>query len=98
MVAGLSVVHGLIPPHPAALLAVQQYGADIGKTIAFGLIVGVPTAIIAGPLFALTISKFVKLPDNNPLAAQFVDTRADGDNRELPGFGLTLFTILLPVC
>jgi GntP family gluconate:H+ symporter len=61
------------------------------------LIVGVPTAIIAGPLFALTISKFVKLPDNNPLAAQFVDTRADGDNRELPGFGLTLFTILLPV-
>ncbi|MBE0632021.1 MAG: permease DsdX, partial [Burkholderia vietnamiensis] len=35
MVAGLSVVHGLIPPHPAALLAVQQYGADIGKTIAF---------------------------------------------------------------
>ena len=46
MVAGLSVVHGLIPPHPAALLAVQQYGADIGKTIAFGLIVGVPTAII----------------------------------------------------
>ncbi|AJX31192.1 GntP family permease [Burkholderia oklahomensis] len=97
MVAGLSVVHGLIPPHPAALLAVQQYGADIGKTIAYGLIVGVPTAIVAGPLFALTISKFVKLPENNPLAAQFVETRAPGEKRELPGFGITLFTILLPV-
>ncbi|AOJ23863.1 MULTISPECIES: GntP family permease [Burkholderia] len=97
MVAGLSVVHGLIPPHPAALLAVQQYGADIGKTIAFGLLVGVPTAIIAGPLFALTISKFVKLPDNNPLASQFVDSRTDGRTRELPSFGITLFTILLPV-
>ncbi|AOJ00943.1 MULTISPECIES: GntP family permease [Burkholderia] len=97
MVAGLSVVHGLIPPHPAALLAVQQYGADIGKTIAYGLIVGVPTAIVAGPLFALTISKFVKLPENNPLAAQFVETRAPGEQRELPGFGITLFTILLPV-
>ncbi|AIO67878.1 GntP family permease [Burkholderia oklahomensis] len=97
MVAGLSVVHGLIPPHPAALLAVQQYGADIGKTIAYGLIVGVPTAIVAGPLFALTISKFVKLPENNPLAAQFVETRAPGETRELPGFGITLFTILLPV-
>lgn len=34
MVAGLSVVHGLIPPHPAALLAVQAYHADIGRTIA----------------------------------------------------------------
>ncbi|MDN7426719.1 permease DsdX [Burkholderia sp. AU16741] len=97
MVAGLSVVHGLIPPHPAALLAVQQYGADIGKTIAFGLVVGVPTAIIAGPLFALMISKFVKLPENNPLASQFVDSNAEGRQRELPSFGITLFTILLPV-
>ncbi len=51
MVAGLSVVHGLIPPHPAALLAVQAYHADIGRTIAYGLIIGVPTAIVAGPLF-----------------------------------------------
>ncbi|WP_246796726.1 GntP family permease [Burkholderia perseverans] len=98
MVAGLSVVHGLIPPHPAALLAVQAFGADIGKTIAYGLIVGIPTAIIAGPLFALVIHKYVKLPENNPLASQFVDS---GDparhDRELPGFGITLFTILLPV-
>lgn len=97
MVAGLSVVHGLIPPHPAALLAVQAYGADIGKTIAYGLIVGVPTAIVAGPLFALLIHRHVKLPENNPLAAQFVDTHAQGSQRELPGFGVTLFTILLPV-
>ncbi|HLX01170.1 MAG TPA: gluconate:H+ symporter [Trinickia sp.] len=97
MVAGLSVVHGLIPPHPAALLAVQAYGADIGKTIAYGLIVGIPTAIVAGPLFALLIHRYVKLPENNPLAAQFVDTHAQGAQRELPGFGVTLFTILLPV-
>jgi hypothetical protein len=40
MVAGLSVVHGLIPPHPAALLAVTAYSADIGRTILFALIVG----------------------------------------------------------
>ena len=74
MVAGLSVVHGLIPPHPAALLAVQAYHADIGKTIAYGLIVGVPTAIVAGPLFALLIHQYIKLPEDNPLAAQFVET------------------------
>jgi GntP family gluconate:H+ symporter len=100
MVAGLSVVHGLIPPHPAALLAVQAYGADIGKTIAYGLIVGVPTAVVAGPLFALLIHRYVKLPEHNPLAAQFVDgdeARRAGARRELPGFGITLVTILLPV-
>ncbi|WP_425485285.1 gluconate:H+ symporter [Burkholderia guangdongensis] len=98
MVAGLSVVHGLIPPHPAALLAVQAYHADIGKTIAFGLMIGVPIALIAGPLFALAIHKTVKLPEYNPLAAQFVETGVvEGRKRELPSFAVTLFTILLPV-
>ncbi len=94
MVAGLSVVHGLIPPHPAALLAVTAYGADIGKTILFGLIVGVPTAVLAGPLFALLISRFVVADPNNPIAKQFVEAN---QARALPGFGITLFTILLPV-
>ncbi|MCG5074425.1 gluconate:H+ symporter [Paraburkholderia tagetis] len=97
MVAGLSVVHGLIPPHPAALLAVQAYHADIGKTIAYGLIVGIPTAIVAGPLFALLIHRTVKLPENNPLAAQFIGDLKLKDDHELPSFGVTLFTILLPV-
>ncbi|MEM5297977.1 GntP family permease [Burkholderia sp. JPY481] len=105
MVAGLSVVHGLIPPHPAALLAVQAYHADIGKTIAYGLIVGIPCAIVAGPLFALLVSRHIQLPKENPLAAQFLSHDANNGNgvatnapkRELPGFGITLATILLPV-
>jgi GntP family gluconate:H+ symporter len=101
MIAGLSVVHGLIPPHPAAMLAVQAYHADIGKTIVFGLIVGVPCAIVAGPLFALLVSRYIKLPENNPLAAQFLGSAAEDKEkqtkRELPSFGITLFTILLPV-
>jgi gluconate:H+ symporter, GntP family len=97
MVAGLSVVHGLIPPHPAALLAVQAYHADIGRTIMYGLIVGIPTAIVAGPLFALLIHRYIKLPENNPLAAQFTESHGEDKARELPGFGITLFSILLPV-
>ncbi|NUU03696.1 GntP family permease [Herbaspirillum robiniae] len=95
MVAGLSVVHGLIPPHPAALLAVTAYSADIGRTILYALIVGIPTAIIAGPIFGKLISKVVIPNPDNPLISQFVDDSKKG--RELPGFGITLFTILLPV-
>ncbi|EJL85210.1 gluconate transporter [Herbaspirillum sp. CF444] len=95
MVAGLSVVHGLIPPHPAALLAVTAYNADIGRTILFALIVGIPTAIIAGPIFGKLMSKVVFPDPDNPLIGQFVDQ--GGAKRELPGFGITLFTILLPV-
>ncbi len=96
MVAGLSVVHGLIPPHPAALLAVTAYNADIGHTILFALIVGIPTAIVAGPLMGKLMSKYVIPNPDNPLISQFVD-QDNKSKRELPGFGITLFTILLPV-
>ncbi len=98
MVAGLSVVHGLIPPHPAALLAVTAYGADIGKTIMYALIVGIPTAAIAGPLFAKLMDRYVKLPDVNPLAVQFTEEDESVQaTHALPSFGITVFTILLPV-
>jgi gluconate:H+ symporter, GntP family len=94
MVAGLSVVHGLVPPHPAALLAVAIYKADVGRTIFYALLIGIPTAIIAGPLYAKFIAPHVVLADENPMAAEFVDHGAESS---LPSFGLTLLTILLPV-
>ena len=51
LLAGLSAVHGLVPPHPGPLLAIGVFGADIGKTILYGLIVALPTAIIARPIY-----------------------------------------------
>lgn len=94
MVAGLSVVHGLVPPHPAALLAVTIYKADVGRTIFYALLVGIPTAVVAGPLYAKLIAPHIHLPAENPMAAEFVD---EGQERSRPGFWLTLFTILFPV-
>jgi GntP family gluconate:H+ symporter len=94
MVAGLSVVHGLVPPHPAAILAVTIFKADVGRTIFYALLVGLPTAVIAGPLYAKLITPHIQLPAENPMAAEFVDP---GKERSLPGFWLTLFTILFPV-
>src|SRR5205814_276044 len=61
MVAGLSVVHGLVPPHPAAMLAVTAYNADIGRTVLLALLVGIPTVIVAGPLYAKFISRYVQV-------------------------------------
>jgi GntP family gluconate:H+ symporter len=49
LMAGLSIVHGTLPPHPAAMLAATQYHADLGRTILYGLVVGLPAAMIAGP-------------------------------------------------
>src|SRR6201995_941700 len=56
MVAGLSVVHALVPPHPAAMLAVTIFHADVGRTIFYALLVGIPTAALAGALYARFIA------------------------------------------
>jgi GntP family gluconate:H+ symporter len=94
MVAGLSVVHGLVPPHPAAMLAVTAYGADVGRTVLYAVLIGVPTLVVAGPLYARLIAPQVQLDLHNPIADQFID---DTSHRNLPSFGLTLSTILLPI-
>jgi GntP family gluconate:H+ symporter len=49
VLAGLSIVHGVLPPHPAAMLAATQYHADLGRTILLGLVAGLPAAALAGP-------------------------------------------------
>jgi gluconate:H+ symporter, GntP family len=94
MVAGLSVVHGLVPPHPAAMLAVAAYNADMGRTIFYAMLVGIPTSILAGPLYARLIAPHIQLDPDNPIAAQLVD---ETPKSSLPGFALTMGTILLPV-
>ncbi|MCC5697425.1 GntP family permease, partial [Klebsiella pneumoniae] len=60
--AGLSILHGLVPPHPGPLAAVDALQVDLGLTLALGIVVAIPTAIIAGPLFGTFISRRVQLP------------------------------------
>src|SRR5207247_7991972 len=66
LVAGLSVVHGLVPPHPGPVAAMGIFNelagkADMGKTILYSLLIGLPTAIVAGPLFGKFISRKVEV-------------------------------------
>ena len=93
LVAGLSVVHGMVPPHPAAMLAVAAYKADVGRTILYAVLVGLPTAALAGPVFGAWIAPRIVLPAINPMAAQLEGAVTE----KMPGFGLTLFTVLIPV-
>jgi gluconate:H+ symporter, GntP family len=94
MLAGLSVDHSLVPPHPAAMLAVTIFHADVGQTILFALLIGIPAAVIGGPIYARWIAPHIVLDAHNPMADEFAEHDA---NRSLPGFGLAVTTILLPV-
>ncbi len=69
LLAGLSAVHGLVPPHPGPLLAIGVFGADIGKTILYG----------------------------TPSAELVEQIAHEPETQDLPSFGVTLATVLLPV-
>jgi GntP family gluconate:H+ symporter len=60
--AGLSVLHGLVPPHPGPLVAIDALGANLGRTLLFGLICAIPCVILAGPVFGSWISRRLDLP------------------------------------
>ncbi|MET9676492.1 gluconate:H+ symporter [Streptomyces sp. NPDC006482] len=91
--AGLSVMHGLIPPHPGPLVAIDALGANLGVTLALGLVVAVPTVIIAGPVFSRYAARWVDIP----VPENMVPVRPSEDLEKRPGFGATVATVLLPV-
>ncbi|MDQ0199133.1 GntT/GntP/DsdX family permease [Neobacillus ginsengisoli] len=91
VLAGLSIVHGLVPPHPGAMTAIGIYNANLGHVLLYSLIIAFPTAIIAGPIFAKWIHKRVT-PVGEPELIRVV-TKSSG----LPSTGVSFFIILLPV-
>jgi GntP family gluconate:H+ symporter len=93
LVAGLSAAHGLVPPHPGPLAAIERLGADTGRTIFYSLLVGLPVAMASGPVFGRFISKRVVV-EAGAMADQLTGTSTA---TRRPSLGITLFTILLPV-
>ncbi|MFD7895284.1 GntP family permease [Streptomyces sp. NPDC059743] len=91
--AGLSVMHGLIPPHPGPLVAIDAIGANLGLTLALGVVVAIPTVIIAGPLFSRYAARWVDIPAPDKMVPQ----RASEELERRPSFAATVSTVLLPV-
>lgn len=91
MVASLSVTHGFLPPHPSPTALVTQFNADLVTTLFYGLIIAVPTLILAGPLFSKTLKSI------NPPPSKLSQTSAPAAPDQLPGLGISVFSALLPV-
>lgn len=97
MVAALSVTHGFLPPHPGPTAIAGEYGANIGEVLLYGFIVAVPTVLIAGPLFTKFAKKIVpaSFAKNGNIAS--LGTQKTFNLEETPGFGISVFTAMLPI-
>ena len=95
MLSFLSVMHGLMPPHPGPVVAIREIGADTGLVLMWGMVIGVPVALLGGPFLARWIlprlSADIAIPES-------LATSMDSSNSvQQPPFTLTLITVLLPV-
>ena len=91
MAAALSVTHGFLPPHPGPTAISVIFNADIGKTLIYGLIIGIPTVIIAGPLLYNTVKDIkTEIPEGLHNDKNFTD-------EEMPSFLSSILTALTPV-
>ena len=89
--AGLSAMHGLVPPHPGPLVAIDALKADLGVTLGLGILVAIPTIAVAGPWFARLAGRWVDVP-----APELFESR-ETENGPRPSFGVTMLTVLTPV-
>src|SRR5437660_4774582 len=91
--AALTVLHSMVPPHPAPAAAAQLLGADLGRTILYGAATSLPMAIIGGILYGGWISKkiFVPVP---AMAAREPESRQPVSAPPVP---LVILILVLPV-
>jgi GntP family gluconate:H+ symporter len=92
--AGISVLHALVPPHPGPMVAIDALKADLGATLVLGILMSLPIAVVAGPLYTLWIARRANAAPPVDLVGRLTHT----DQRyRPPGIAITLFTILFPI-
>lgn len=95
LLAGLAVTHTMVPPTPGPTAVAQILGVDLGWVILFGLIIGLPVVIIAGPVFGRFISGKIDVRAPEELGNDSIE-HFDHD-QELPSFGVIAAIIATPL-
>jgi Gnt-I system high-affinity gluconate transporter len=90
IIAALSVTHGFLPPHPSPSALVAQLNASMSVTLLYGIMIAIPTVLVAGLLFSQTLKKI-------PATVLKTFQKEGIPEDQLPGLFNSIFTSLLPV-
>ncbi|USX51962.1 GntP family permease [Lentzea sp. HUAS12] len=97
LLAGLSVMHAFMPPHPGPVAAAGLLGVSLGWIIIMGLAVAIPSWFVGGILYAYWIGKRINVPVPEEMLAAAEAAREEHGDREPPSLGLVLSIIGLPL-
>lgn len=86
---GFAVMHVFLPPHPGPVAAAGLLGADIGLLVLLGLVVAVPTWLIAGYGFGRWAGERIYLP----VPEMSVSAEGERDEDD-PASGPSAFTVI----
>lgn len=89
--ATLSVAHGYLPPHPAPTAVAAMIHANVNLTLIYGIIIGIPAILLAGPLLARYFKNVIVVPPKELYTAR------EFAREELPKIGISIITILIPI-
>ncbi|WP_328329482.1 GntP family permease [Kribbella sp. NBC_00382] len=93
VLAGLSMTHAFLPPHPGPTAVAGLLHVDMGWLIIIGLACGLPAFAVAGILWPLYIAP--RVPVTVP--EEFVAAEVEGEEKPEPPLGLVMAVILLPL-
>lgn len=93
LLAGLAVTHSFIPPTPGPVAVADIINAQLGWVILLGIILGFPTAVIAGPFWGKYISQKIYLEP--PL--EYQKPSKEYDPASFPSFRMIAIIISIPL-
>ena len=97
MVTALSVTHGFLPPHPGPVVIAKELKANIGHVLLYGIIIAIPVTLIAGPIFNKFAQKLIPSAYTREGDISALGSQKEFKASEMPSFGLSILTAVLPV-
>lgn len=92
LVAGMAVTHAFVPPTPGPVAVAYFLNVNLGYVIGFGILVGLPTAIICGPFLCSKMAKLVEVPTPKDQGEDITS-----EEKKLPSFLQIASLIALPI-
>ncbi|NKE59867.1 GntP family permease [Lentzea sp. PSKA42] len=97
LLAGLSVMHAFMPPHPGPVAAAGLLHVSLGWIIIMGLAVAIPSWFVGGVLYSYWIGKRINVPVPEEMLAAAEKARSENGSKDAPSLGLVLSIIGLPL-